>query len=172
MPAAGAGHSGALRRRASLLPPAATRSLRPRAPLKGAAPAPPRTQDAPRAGGARGRGGSAPGRLPASARLPQRSGLGGYESASRARPGGRTPPPRPRPPPVAGLPTARVLRTRRCRGTLRPQPRALHHPARPSDLTWPPPPTFCSNRRYLGSFYCNLGGGVGIFNMKPLHTKT
>lgn len=59
----GAGHGGALRRRESLQPPAATLSLRRRTPLKGAAPAPPRTQDAPRAGrgGARGRPG--PGEL-------------------------------------------------------------------------------------------------------------
>lgn len=170
MPAAGAGHSGALRRRASLLPPAATRSLRPCAPLKGAAPAPPRTQDAPRAGGARGRGGSAPGRLPASARQPQRSGLGGYESASRARPGGRTPPPRPRP------------SRRPADSPSSPHPALQGHPPSPAASSPPPcqtqrphlaaTPSFCSNRRYLGSFYYNLGGGVGIFNMKPLHTKT
>lgn len=81
----GAGHGGALRRRESPQPPSATLSLRRRTPLKGAAPAPPRTQDAPRAGrgGARGRP-AGPGELRPRARAPARVGSAAAGSAGSA----------------------------------------------------------------------------------------
>lgn len=117
----GRGTSQALRRRAGFQSPAATRPLQPRAPLKGAAPAPPRTQDAPRAGGARGSGGGEPRRLPASEAPSLRPAL---------LPAGRTPPSRPRP---GGLPND--VPKSACLAWQGP-PSSLA--ARPSELTWPP----------------------------------
>lgn len=174
----GAGHGGALRRRESPQPPSATLSLRRRTPLKGAAPAPPRTQDAPRAGrgGARGRPargscGRAPGLLPASAPL-QRAlrALRAPVSAPRVRQPANAPS---RSQPIAGLRQSACPSpgSRPRSGPAQPAPTS---PATPPDpgphLAAPgaplPPPCSSAPSPLLKPFTRDAGARLAIVNIK------